>query len=57
MMVFNITPDDIRVRMAVTAAHVWPNHAEHDGFRTAPRSKPAARMSRWLADQQLFPKF
>jgi ribonuclease Z len=57
LMVFNVTPDTIRVRMAVAATHVWPNHAERDGFRTAPRNRPVCQMSRWLADQQLFPKF
>jgi len=58
LMVFNVTPNDIRVRLAVTATHVWPNKERHDdGFRTAPRTKSAPRMSRWLADKQLFPKF
>src|SRR5262249_7472604 len=28
-----------------------------DGFRMAPRTKSAPRMSHWLADKQLFPKF
>ena len=56
-MVFNVTPDDIRVRMAIAATHVWPNNERHDGFRAAPRTKPRPTMSRWLADQQLFPKF
>jgi ribonuclease Z len=57
LMVFNVTPDDVRVRLAVTATHVWPNKERHDGFRTAPRTKTGATMSRWLADKQLFPKF
>jgi ribonuclease Z len=58
LMVFNVTPDEVYVRLAVTATHVWPNTAGHaHGFRSAPRTKPAAKMSRWLADQQLFPKF
>ena len=57
-MVFNITPRELRVRMAVTATHVWPNKERHDeGFRVAARTKPRPKMSRWLADQQLFPKF
>jgi ribonuclease Z len=56
LMVFNVTPDQIRVRMAVTPDHVWPNKERHDAFRAAPRSK-RAQMSRWLADKQLFPKF
>jgi ribonuclease Z len=57
LMVFNVTPDDIGVRLAVTATHVWPNKERHDGFRAAPRVKPGPRMSGWLADKQLFPKF
>jgi ribonuclease Z len=58
LMVFNVTPDDVRVRLAVTAAHVWPNKERHEGgFRAAPRYKKGLKMSRWLADKQLFPKF
>ena len=58
LMVFNVTQEDIRVRMAVTATHVWPNKERHDeGLRKAPRTKRGPKMSRWLADQQLFPKF
>lgn len=57
LMVFNVTPDDVRVRLAVTPTHVWPNKGRRDGFRAAPRNKPGPRMSRWLADKQLFPKF
>jgi len=57
LMVFNVTPEDVRVRLAVTATHVWPNKARHDGFHTAPLTKKTATMSRWLADSQLFPKF
>jgi ribonuclease Z len=44
--------------LAVTAAHVWPNKERHEGgFRAAPRYKKGLKMSRWLADKQLFPKF
>ncbi len=57
LMVFNVTPDDVHVRLATTATHVWPNKERHDGFRAAPRHKSGPRMSRWLADKQLFPKF
>jgi ribonuclease Z len=58
LMVFNVTSDDVRVRLTVTAAHVWPNKEHHeDGFRAAPRHKKGLTMSRWLADKQLFPKF
>lgn len=56
LMVFNVT-DDVRVRLAITPTHVWPNKERHDGFRVAPRNKLGPRMSRWLADKQLFPKF
>ena len=57
LMVLNVTHRDIRARLAVTAAHVWPNTERHDGFRSTPRTKKAPTMSRWLADKQLFPKF
>jgi ribonuclease Z len=56
LMVFNVTPDEICVRLAVTPDHVWPNKAKHDAFRSGSR-KQRLTMSRWLADQQLFPKF
>jgi ribonuclease Z len=57
LMVFNVTTQDVGVRLAVTAAHVWPNKARHkDGFRAAARTKSRPAMSRWLADKQLFPK-
>ena len=56
LMVFNVTAGGIRVRMAVTASHVWPNKERHDAFRSASRMK-RPQMSRWLADKQLFPKF
>lgn len=58
LMVFNVTPGAVRVRMAVTATHVWPNKEHHDaGFRVAPRNRKRPAMSRWLADKQLWPKF
>ena len=58
LMVFNVTAKDVGVRLAVTAAHVWPNKEHHEGgFRAAPRTKKPLKMSRWLADKQLFPKF
>ena len=56
LMVFNVTPERILTRMAITASHVWPNKELHDGFRSAPVGK-RMEMSRWLADRQLFPKF
>jgi ribonuclease Z len=56
LMVFNVTKDDILVRMAVTPDHVWPNKKEHSSFLSGSR-KQRLQMSRWLADKQLFPKF
>jgi ribonuclease Z len=56
MMVFNVTEEDIHVRMAVTAEHVWPNKEHHEGFRSAPRAE-RIKMSSWLAERQIFPKF
>ncbi len=56
LMVFNVTTEDIVVRMAVTADHVWPNKEQHDGFGSA-RREERIQMSRWLADKQIFPKF
>ena len=55
-MVFNVTADSIVTRMAVTADHVWPNKEHHDQFRSAERVD-RVKMSRWLADRQIFPKF
>jgi ribonuclease Z len=57
LMVFNVTPGTVRVRLAVTATHVWPNTARHASARATARSKPIPQISRWLADKQLFPKF
>jgi len=59
MMVFNVTEEQIVTRMAVTSRDVWPNKAHHadvDGLKRAER-KERMKMSRWLADRQLFPKF
>ena len=56
MMVWNVTKDEIVTRMAITADHVWPNKAQHEGWGEAPRGE-RIHMSRWLADKQIFPKF
>jgi len=56
LMVFNVTKEAIVTRMAVTADHVWPNKEHHDQFRSAARVD-RVKMSRWLADRQIFPKF
>jgi ribonuclease Z len=56
LMVFNVTPTAIRVRLAVTPTHVWPNKMHHgSGFQVAPRTKPRTTMSSWLAEMRLFP--
>lgn len=55
-MVFNVTRENIAVRMAVTSSHTWPNKEFHEEFRRAPR-KQRMKMSAWLAQRQLFPKF
>jgi len=56
MMVWNVSREQIVSRMAVTSPDVWPNKEHHGDFKTAPR-KERMKMSRWLADRQLFPKF
>src|SRR6202040_4141618 len=45
LMVFNVTQEDIRVRMAVTAAHVWPNKERHDEAWAKRRRQKGGR--RW----------
>lgn len=54
-MVFNVTKERIRTRMANFSAHVWPNKARHEKFGTAER-KPRMKMSEWLSSKILFPK-
>ena len=56
LMVFNVTSESIVTRMTVAADSVWPNKAHHDEFRSAKREE-RMKMSRWLADKQIFPKF
>ena len=56
LMVFNVTREGVRTRLAITPTLVRPNKEHHDDFRQATREKRPT-MSRWLADQQLFPKF
>jgi ribonuclease Z len=47
LMVFNVTPENVHVRMAITATHVWPNKERHaDGFRVAPRTNEGPSRSR-----------
>ena len=42
LMVFNVTKDEILVRMAVTPDHVWPNKKEHQSFLSGSRKQRAA---------------
>ncbi len=56
LMVINVTKQEIATRMAVIPQHVWPNKEKHDAFRRASVREPM-KMSRWLADRQVFPKF
>jgi len=56
MMVFNVTKEKILTRMAVTSSHVWPNKEHHESFRKAER-KERMKMSSWLSEKQVFPKF
>jgi ribonuclease Z len=56
LMVFNVTKERIVTRMAVTSSHVWPNKEHHDDFRKAER-KERMKMSKWLSEKQVFPKF
>ena len=56
LMAFNVTRERILSRMTVHSSHVWPNKEHHEGLRTLPR-KERMKMSRWLADRQIFPKF
>ena len=55
LMVFNVTKEDVHVRMAVVSDHVWPNKEDHEGFRTARRAE-RPKMSEWLTKAILFPK-
>jgi ribonuclease Z len=56
LMVFNVTKERIRTRMAVVNEHAWPNQKNKEEFQRQPR-KERMQMSRWLADRQVFPKF
>jgi ribonuclease Z len=56
LMVFNVTKERIVSRMAVTSSHVWPNKEHHNDFRKAER-KERMKMSKWLSEKQVFPKF
>lgn len=55
-MVINVTRERVLTRMAVTSSHVWPNKEHHDAFRKAER-KERMKMSSWLSEKQVFPKF
>lgn len=55
LMVFNVSKEEITVRMAIVSEHVWPNTEEHEDFRTAPRDE-RPKMSEWLTKAILNPK-
>lgn len=56
LMVFNVTKQNIVTRMAITGSHVWPNKEHHEKFRKAERAE-RMKMSAWLSEKQVFPKF
>ena len=55
LMVFNVTKEQVVVRMAIVSDHVWPNKENHDDFRSARRDE-RPKMSEWLSKAILFPK-
>jgi ribonuclease Z len=56
LMVFNVTKDQVKWRMAVTAGTTWPNKEFHDeGFKKLPRGEKL-KMSQWLLDKVMFQK-
>lgn len=56
LMVFNVTKDQIKTRMANVSSETWPNKEFHgEGFRKLPRGERLV-MSSWLADRILYPK-
>lgn len=55
-MTINLTQEQIVTRMAHTSSHTWPNKEHHEAFRQAPRNE-RMKMSTWLSDRQIFPKF
>ena len=55
LMVFNVTKEEITVRMTIVSEHVWPNTEEHEEFRKAPREKRPV-LSDFLTEAILQPK-
>lgn len=56
LMVFNVSKDRVRTRMAVVSDETWPNKEFHgEGFRKLPRGE-RLKMSTWLSERTLFPK-
>jgi ribonuclease Z len=51
-MVFNLTPDTVKTRMAVVSQHAWPNKSRHEHFGDAKRG-PQPEISDWLAATRL----
>jgi ribonuclease Z len=56
LMVFNVTPEQVAVRMTVAAQHVWPSRPDKgEAFQKAPRDT-RLMLSEPLRAAQLFPK-
>lgn len=56
LMVFNVTREQVRWRMAVTASTTWPNKQFHsEAFNTLPRGEKL-EMSQWLTTRAMFPR-
>lgn len=51
-MVFNVTPEMVKVRMAATGTHVWPNKKRHNEFRAA-RHQSVAKLPDWLEAERI----
>ena len=53
-MVFNVTKDDIRVRMLTGPEHTYPEQLDREKFSKAQRGENTP-MSNWLRKSMLFP--
>jgi len=53
LMVVNVAKDNITTRLAATGSHIYPNTANQEAYRAAPR-KPRPQMSSWLSERRLF---
>src|SRR5262249_27238831 len=50
LMVFNVTPSDVRARLAVLGAHLGASTGTPHGFRTAPRAQKSTHQSAFAPD-------